>query len=68
MNVPLDTWLVVEPAGENQLKPLSTHATQEEAEAERDRRNAAVGDRIYSACRVLEPAAANLGCAVKHKR
>jgi len=67
-NVPLDTWLVAESVGKPQLKPLSTHATQEEAEAERDRRNAEVGARIYIACRVLEPAAARMGCAVKLER
>ena len=64
-NLPLDTWVVVEPLTNNQLKPLSTHATQEEAELERDRRNAELGSRLYSACRILEPVAARMGCALR---
>jgi hypothetical protein len=62
-SLPLDTWVVVEPLTNNELKPISTHATQQEAEQERDRRNAKVGNRIYSACRILEPVAARMGCA-----
>ena len=57
---PLDTWMVVEPLPRNQLRPVSTHATQEEAEAERDRRNGELGKRRYSACKVLEPVAARV--------
>ena len=64
-SLPLDTWVVVEPLTNNELKPISTHATQQEAELERDQRNARVGNRLYSACRVLEPAAARMGCAVR---
>jgi hypothetical protein len=63
-SVPLDQWLVVEPLG-NELKPISVHATQHAAELERDRRNAMVGNRHYSACRILEPVAALMGCAVR---
>jgi hypothetical protein len=66
--LPLDTWMVVEPLTNNELKPISTHATQQEAELERDRRNAKVGSRLYSACRVLEPVAARMGCAVRLER
>jgi hypothetical protein len=67
-SLPLDTWIVVEPLTNNELKPISTHATQQEAELERDRRNAKVGSRLYSACRVLEPVAARMGCAVRLER
>ena len=67
-SLPLDTWVVVEALTNNELKPISTHRTQEEAELERDRRNAELGDRLYSACRVLEPVAARMGCAVKCER
>jgi hypothetical protein len=67
-SLPLDTWVVVETLANNELKPISTHGTQEEAELERDRRNAELGDRLYSACRVLEPVAARMGCAVKRER
>ena len=64
-SVPLDKWLVVEPFGNNELKPISIHATQQEAELERDRRNAIVGNRLYSACRIVAPVAARIGCAVR---
>ena len=67
-SVPLDKWLVVEPVGNNELNPISMHATQQEAELERDRRNAMVGNRLYSACRILEPVAARMGCAVRPGR
>jgi hypothetical protein len=67
-SVPLDKWLVVEPLGNDELKPISVHATQQEAELERDRRNAIVGNRLYSACRILEPVAARMGCAVRRER
>lgn len=67
-SLPLDTWVVVEALTSNELKPISTHRTQKEAEFERDRRNAELGTRLYSACRVLEPVAAQLGCAVKCER
>jgi hypothetical protein len=66
--LPLDTWMVVEPLTNNELKPISTHATQQEAELERDRRYAKVGNRLYSACRILEPVAARMGCAVRLER
>jgi hypothetical protein len=64
-SLPLDTWVVVEPLTNNELKPISMHGTQEEAELERDRRNAKVGNRLYSACRIFEPIAAGMGCAAK---
>ena len=67
-SLPLDTWVVVEPLTNNELKPISTHATQQEAELERDQRNARVGNRLYSACRILEPVAARMGCAVRLAR
>ena len=67
-SVPLDTWVVVEPVTNNELKSISTHGTQQEAELERDRRNAQVGKRLYSACRILEPVAARMGCAARSVR
>jgi hypothetical protein len=67
-SAPLDKWLVVEPLGNDELRPISIHATQQEAELERDRRNAIVGNRLYSACRILEPVAARMGCAVRLER
>ena len=44
-SLPLDTWVVVEALTNNELKPISTHRTQEEAELERDRRNAELVQR-----------------------
>jgi hypothetical protein len=67
-SLPLDTWVVVEPLTNNELRPISTHATQREAELECDRRNAQIGNRLYNACRVLEPVAARMGCAVRSER
>jgi len=67
-SLPLDTWVVVEGLTNRELKPISIHGTQQEAELERDRRNAELGNRMYSACRVLEPVAARMGCAVKCER
>ena len=67
-SLPLDTWIVVEPLTNNEWKPISTHATQPDAELERDRRNAKVGNRLYSACRILQPVAARMGCAVRLER
>jgi hypothetical protein len=58
--MPLNTWMVVEPLTHNQLKPVSTHTTQEAAETERDRRNTKLGKQRYSACKLLEPVAARV--------
>ena len=61
-NLPLDTWVVIEslPGGECNL--LSTHDTQNQAEAERDSRNKGLPAPRYSAVRALSPAAGAQGC------
>ena len=59
--IPLDTWMVVEPITYNEMKPVSTHATQYEAEAECDRRNRALGKPRYSVCIAFEPIAERMG-------
>ena len=59
--MPLDTWMVVEPITYNEMKPVSTHATQDEAEAECDRRNRGLGKPRYSVCIAFEPIAERLG-------
>src|SRR5689334_13398207 len=46
---PINTWMVVEPVF-NRLRPVSTLATQEQAEAERDRRNERSSNTRYCAC------------------
>ena len=61
-NLPLNTWLVVEqetPATRATL--VSKHATQREAEAERDKRNRGLIEPLYRACIVLEPVAQRMG-------
>jgi hypothetical protein len=59
--VPLDTWMVVEPTTLNSMRPVSLHATQAEAEAERDRRNQQLQQPRYTACFALEPVAERMG-------
>ena len=64
--VPLDTWMVVEPVIHNGIKPVSTHATQREAEAERDRRNRGLPKPRYSVCIAFEPIAERMGRSTHH--
>jgi hypothetical protein len=59
--MPIDTWMVVEPITYNEMKPVSTHSTQDEAEAECDRRNRALGKPRYSVCIAVEPIAERMG-------
>jgi hypothetical protein len=65
--VPLDTWMVVEPSTLNLMKPVSLHATQADAEAERDRRNKNSAQPRYSACIALEPIAERMGCPLRQR-
>jgi hypothetical protein len=68
-DLPLDTWVVVEPAAGGEVKLLSTHATQRQAEAERDKRNKGLRVPRYSAIRTLTPSVGALACkaVVAHK-
>lgn len=59
--LPLNTWMVIEPGAYGALKVLSTHGSQNEAEAERDKRNRALGMARYSAVMALEPVAERMG-------
>jgi hypothetical protein len=61
-NLPLDTWVVIEPLSDRECNLLSTHATQGQAEAERDHRNKGLATPRYSAVRALAPAAGAQGC------
>jgi hypothetical protein len=61
-DLPLDTWVVVEPLAGGELKLMSTHATQGQAEAERDQRNQGLMTPRYRAIRALAPAAGAQGC------
>ena len=61
-DLPLDTWVVIEPLPGGECKLLSTHATQFQAEAERDTRNKGLARPRYSAIKALNPAAGAQGC------
>ena len=60
--LPLDTWVVIEPVLSDEVKLLSTHATQDEAEVERDKRNLGLRQPRYRALRALAPVAGAQGC------
>jgi hypothetical protein len=60
--LPLDTWVVIEPLADGEINLLSMHATQGQAEAERDHRNEGLATPRYSAVRALAPAAGAQGC------
>jgi hypothetical protein len=61
-NLPLNTWLVVEQRlPGTRLTLVSRHATQREAEAERDNRNQGQPKPHFTACIVLEPIAQRMG-------
>ena len=62
VDLPRDTWLVVEPLAAGEVELLSTHATQRQAEAERDTRNRGLRKPRYSAIKTLAPAAGAQGC------
>jgi hypothetical protein len=70
IDLPLDTWVVVEAtAAADEVELMSTHATQHQAEAERDKRNQGLRAPRYRAVRALNPTAGALACAavVTHK-
>lgn len=66
--LPLDTWVVVEPVLRDEVNLLSTHDTQSEAEVECDRRNRGLRPPRYRAVRALAPAAGALGCVAQMAR
>lgn len=55
--MPLNTWMVIEPGAYGEVKVLSTHRSQTEAEAERDKRNCGLRPARYSAVMALQPVA-----------
>jgi len=61
-NMPIDTWMVVDVAY-NRWDVVSTHASKNEAERERDTRNEGLPRRRYSACMALKPVAERMGCS-----
>ena len=58
--VPTNTWMVVDVAF-NGWHVVSTHSSQRNAEAERDKRNEGLARRRYSACVSFEPVAEGMG-------
>lgn len=63
-NLPLNTWMVVEQHSSLQdVMLISKHATQCEAEAERDKRNKGLPEHHCSACIIVEPIAERMGRA-----
>jgi hypothetical protein len=67
-SLPLDTWVVVEPTVGDEVKLLSKHKTQCQAEAECDARNKGLRKPRYHALKALAPVAGALGCAAAHQR
>ena len=60
--LPLNTWIVVAHESSNRHVTLvSSHSSQGEAEAVRDKRNEGLPEPHYSACIVLEPIAQRMG-------
>lgn len=58
--LPIDTWLVIDVALSG-WNVVSAHASQHDAEAERDKRNEGLGRIRYSACIAFEPVAERMG-------
>jgi hypothetical protein len=69
-DLPLDTWVVVEPVTGNEVKLLSKHATQHQAEVERDRRNEGRDAPRCQALKTLAPIPSAQACAaqITHRR
>jgi hypothetical protein len=63
MDLPLDTWVVVEPLGAGEVRLLSKHATQRQAEMERDRCNEGLQTPRFCALKALAPIASQQACA-----
>jgi hypothetical protein len=48
-DVPVNTWMVVQ-AADAKLAVVSTHGCQQDAERERDQRNAGLSEKRFNAC------------------
>ena len=55
-----ETWMVVDVA-KSQWNVVSTHASRDAAEAERDKRNQGLSEPHFSACIAFEPVAERMG-------
>jgi len=54
--LPLETWIVIDRTRDGG-HIVSTHAAQDEAEGERDKRNEGLSAAPYGACIIIEPVA-----------
>jgi len=54
--LPLETWIVIDRTRDSG-HIVSSHATQDEAEGERDKRNEGMSGAQYGACIIIEPVA-----------
>jgi hypothetical protein len=61
--LPLNTWMVVERLTPHRGRAVSVHATQADAEAERDRRNTRLAHPRFDACMAFLPVAERMGCS-----
>jgi len=59
-DVPVNTWMVVE-AADAKLAVVSTHGCQQDAERERDQRNAGLPEKRFNACIAIEAVADRMG-------
>ena len=65
VELPLDTWVVVEPVSANEVTLLSKHATQHQAEAECSKRNKGLKAPRFRALKALEPIASAHAFAIQ---
>jgi hypothetical protein len=66
--LPIDKWLVVKYRASEISTLVSTHASCEQAEAERDKLNKDLTAPCYGACLLVEPLAQGLSHARRSRR
>jgi hypothetical protein len=66
--LPIDKWLVVKYSASQISTLVSTHASREEAEAQRDKLNEDAATTCYGACLLVEPLAHGLTHARRSRR
>ena len=66
--LPLDKWLVVKYRSAKISTLISTHASREDAEAQRDKLNKDLASPCYGACLLVEPLAHGMNHARRSRR
>ena len=66
--LPLDKWLVVKYRSSQISTLVSTHASCEDAEAQRDKLNKDLASPCYRACLLVEPLAQGINHARRSRR